>query len=99
MNGPVVDVEQRVREIIVENLDPKNKDFALDAAFIKDLEADSLAIVELVLALEEEFDIDIPDEDTEKIMTVRDAVEYIRAHQSEKVPAAGDAAQALRDKK
>ena len=51
-----------------------------EASFIDDLKADSLAIVELVLALEEEFEIEIPDEDTEKIKTVGDAINYIKAH-------------------
>ena len=71
------DVEAKVKEIIAENLDVKREDLEDSSSFVDDLGADSLAVVELVLALEQEFDLEIPDEDTEKIRTVGDAVTYI----------------------
>lgn len=71
------DIEQRVKAIIAKNLDVDVNDIKPESSFINDLGADSLAIVELVLALEEEFDLDIPDEETEKIRNVQDAVNYI----------------------
>ncbi len=71
------DVEQRVKAIIAKNLDVAAGDVRAESEFVKDLGADSLAIVELVLAFEEQFEIDIPDEDTEKIRTVGDAISYI----------------------
>ncbi len=74
------DIEAEVKRIIKEQLDVDEKDIKLEASFIDDLGADSLGLVELVLAFEESFEIDIPDEDTEKIRTVNDAIEYIRAH-------------------
>ena len=73
------DIEARIKEIICEQLDVKPEDVSEGKSFMEDLGADSLAIVELVLAFEEQFDIDIPDEDTEKIRTVGDAVSYISA--------------------
>lgn len=74
------DIESEVKKIIKDQLDVEEKDIKLEATFIDDLGADSLGLVELVLAFEEEFEIDIPDEDTEKIRTVGDAVEYVKAH-------------------
>ncbi len=74
------DVEQRVKAIIAKNLDVAAGDVRAESEFVKDLGADSLAIVELVLTLEEEFDIDIPDEETEKIRSVQDAIQYIQDH-------------------
>jgi acyl carrier protein len=74
------DIEGEVKRIIKEQLDVEEKDIKLEATFIDDLGADSLGLVELVLAFEEQFEIDIPDEDTEKIRTVGDAVEYVKAH-------------------
>ncbi len=74
------DVEARVKKIIATNLDVEANDIKPESSFINDLGADSLAIVELVLALEEEFELDIPDEETEKIRTVQDAVSYIIEH-------------------
>jgi acyl carrier protein len=65
------------RNIIKEQLDVDEKDIKLESTFIDDLGADSLGLVELVLAFEEAFEIDIPDEDTEKIRTVQDAIDYI----------------------
>ena len=70
----------RVREIIMEQLEVEAHQVTEEAKFIEDLGADSLATIELVMALEEEFDIEIPDEDADKIKTVRDAVEYLDKH-------------------
>ncbi len=67
----------KVKEIVVEQLGVDEADVAMDSTFIDDLGADSLDIVELIMAFEEEFNIEIPDEIAEKIRTVRDAVEYI----------------------
>ena len=75
-----MEIAQRVKEIIAKNLDVDINDIKPESSFINDLGADSLAIVELVLALEEEFELDIPDEETEKIRTVQDAVDYIQGH-------------------
>ena len=72
-----MDVAEKVKEIISQQLDADAESIKEEAAFIDDLGADSLAIVELVLAFEEHFEIDIPDEDTEKIRTVGDAINYI----------------------
>ncbi len=74
---PTSDIEQQVKNIIAKNLDRPVHEVRSESEFIKDLEADSLAIVELVLALEEAFDIDIPDDVTEKMKTVQDAIEHI----------------------
>ncbi len=76
-----MDIFERVKEITVEQLGADEDAVTMDASFINDLEADSLDIVELMMALEEEFDIEIPDEDAEKISTVGDAVEYIKDKQ------------------
>lgn len=73
-------VAEKVKEIISQQLDVDGEQVKEGASFIDDLGADSLAIVELVLAFEEQFEIDIPDEDTEKIRTVGDAVKYIEEH-------------------
>jgi acyl carrier protein len=73
-------IEQKVREIIVSQLEVPAENVVAAASFVEDLKADSLAVVELVLALEEQFKIEIPDEDTEQIKTVGDAVNYIKAH-------------------
>lgn len=70
-------VEQRVKQIIVEQLGVDEGQVDNSASFVDDLGADSLDIVELVMAFEEAFDIDIPDEDAEKIATVKDAIDYI----------------------
>ena len=75
-----MEIEQKVKEIISQQLDVDVAQIKPESQFIDDLGADSLAIVELVLAFEEQFEIDIPDEDTEKIRTVRDAVTYITEH-------------------
>ena len=71
------DVTAEVKRIITEQLDVDEGDIKLESTFIDDLGADSLGLVELVLAFEEAFEIDIPDEDTEKIRTVQNAVDYI----------------------
>lgn len=68
----------KVKEIIVEQLGVAEASVTLEASFIDDLGADSLDIVELIMALEEEFDLEIPDADAEKIVTVNDVVEYIK---------------------
>jgi acyl carrier protein len=70
-------VDQKVKQIIVEQLGVDENQVDNTASFVDDLGADSLDIVELVMAFEEAFDLDIPDEDAEKIQTVKDAVEYI----------------------
>ncbi len=77
-------VDERVKEIIVEQLGVEPSQVTDRAKFVEDLGADSLDTVELVMALEEEFSIEIPDEDAEKIVSVADAIEYIKQH-SEKV--------------
>ena len=71
-------VEEKVKEIIVDQLGVDEKQVNSEASFIDDLGADSLDTVELVMALEEEFDIEIPDEDAEKIATVQNAIDYIK---------------------
>jgi acyl carrier protein len=71
-------VEDRVTEIIAEQLGVSKEEVVPEASFIDDLGADSLDIVELVMAMEEEFDIEIPDEDAEKIQTIGDAISYVR---------------------
>lgn len=71
------EVVEKVSEIISEQLDVSEDDVVLSASFVDDLGADSLDQVELIMAIEEEFDISIPDEDAEKIVTVQDAVNYI----------------------
>lgn len=74
------DVETRVKEIIVEQLGVDAAEVNPQASFVNDLGADSLDTVELVMALEEEFDVDIPDDQAEKIQTVSQAIDYIKAH-------------------
>lgn len=74
------DIEGRVKKIIVEQLGVDSAEVTPQAHFVNDLGADSLDTVELVMALEEEFNAEIPDEEAEKIQTVGQAVEYIKAH-------------------
>jgi acyl carrier protein len=74
-------VEQRVRNIVIKQLGVKESDIALEKSFIDDLGADSLDIVELVMAMEDEFGFEIPDEEAENIRTVGDAVRYISKQQ------------------
>jgi len=71
-------VEEKIKEIICEQLDVAEKDVVPEASFVDDLGADSLDQVELIMAMEEEFDVSIPDEDAEKIGTVQDAIDYIK---------------------
>jgi acyl carrier protein len=71
------EIETRVKKIVVEQLGVKEEEITTDASFVDDLGADSLDTVELVMALEEEFETEIPDEDAEKIVTIKDAVNYI----------------------
>ncbi len=73
-------VEERVKQIIVEQLGVDEAEVTPKASFVDDLGADSLDTVELVMAFEEAFDVEIPDEDAEKIRTVQDAFSYIEAH-------------------
>lgn len=72
---------EKVKSIIVEQLGVDEEEVTMEASFTDDLGADSLDIVELVMAFEEEFGIEIPDDDAEKISTVNNAVEYIKQHQ------------------
>ena len=73
-------VEEKVKQLIVEQLGVDEAEVTPNAHFIDDLGADSLDIVELVMTFEEAFEIEIPDEDAEKIATVKDAVDYIQSH-------------------
>ena len=75
-------IEERVKRIIVDMLGVKPEDVVPEASFVDDLGADSLDTVELVMALEEEFETDIPDEEAEKINTVQAAIDYITKHQA-----------------
>ncbi len=74
------DIEQRVKKIVVEQLGANEADVKNASSFVDDLGADSLDKVELVMALEEEFDCDIPDEEAEKITTVQQAIDYVTAN-------------------
>lgn len=74
------EIFEKVKEIIVEQLGVTDTSVTLEASFIDDLGADSLDIVELIMALEEEFDTEIPDADAEKVVTVGDVVDYIKDH-------------------
>lgn len=73
-------VEEKVKHIIVEQLGVDEDEVKADASFVDDLGADSLDVVELVMALEEEFSLEISDEDAEKLTTVEKAIEYIKEH-------------------
>ncbi len=75
-------VEERVKKIVIEQLGVKEDEVKEDASFVDDLGADSLDTVELVMALEEEFETEIPDDEAEKITTVRQAIDYINSHNS-----------------
>ena len=74
------EVFEKVKETIIEQLGVADTAVTMEASFIDDLGADSLDIVELIMALEEEFDMEIPDADAEKVVTVGDVVEYIKEH-------------------
>ncbi len=71
-------LEERIAEIIVEQLGVSREEISPDASFVEDLGADSLDIVELVMAMEEEFDVEIPDDDAARIERIRDAVAYLK---------------------
>ena len=73
-------IEARVKDIICQQLEVSPEQCKPEASFVDDLKADSLAVVELVLALEQEFKLEIPEEDTEQIKTVKDALNYIKTH-------------------
>ena len=73
-------VEERVKKIVVDQLDVSEDSVTNEASFVDDLGADSLDTVELVMALEEEFECEIPDEEAEKITTVQQAIDYVQAH-------------------
>lgn len=75
-------VEEKLKKIVSELLDVDTGEVKPEASFVKNLGADSLDVVELVIALEENFDIEISDEEAEKIVTVGDAVKYIKTHQA-----------------
>jgi acyl carrier protein len=70
-------IEEKIRKLIAEKLDVDLSDVVPEASLIDDLGADSLAIVELIMCMEEEFDIEVPDEDAEKLATVKEAIAYI----------------------
>ena len=76
------DIQEKVKTIICEQLDVEEETVVPEASFVDDLGADSLDQVELIMAMEEEFDVSIPDEDAEKIVTVKDAIEYIEKAQA-----------------
>ncbi|MDD4964752.1 MAG: acyl carrier protein [Gallionella sp.] len=75
-------IEQRVKKIVAEQLGVDEAEVKLESSFVNDLGADSLDTVELVMALEEAFECEIPDEDAEKITTVQQAIDYVVAHQA-----------------
>ena len=76
------EIIERIKSIIVEQLGVSLEEVTPEASFIEDLGADSLDIVELIMALEEEYDIEIPDEDAEKIQTVQDVINYVESRQA-----------------
>ena len=82
MSNDIKDIEERVKKIIVDMLGVQPEDVVPEASFVDDLGADSLDTVELVMALEEEFETDIPDEEAEKINTVKAAIDYITENQN-----------------
>jgi len=75
-------IEERVKKIVVQQLGVKDEEISIESSFVDDLGADSLDTVELVMALEEEFGCEIPDEEAEKITTVQQAITYVEAHLS-----------------
>lgn len=80
--GAAEEIAERIKSIIVEQLGVGMEEVTPEASFIEDLGADSLDIVELIMALEEEFDMEIPDEDAEKIQTVQDVINYVQTKQT-----------------
>jgi acyl carrier protein len=87
MTVNISEIESRVKKIVVEQLGVKDDEVTAEASFVDDLGADSLDTVELVMALEEEFETEIPDEDAEKLVTIKDAVNYIVNHQNKEAKA------------
>lgn len=87
MTANTSDIETRVKKIVVEQLGVSEDEVTSSSSFVDDLGADSLDTVELVMALEEEFETDIPDEDAEKIVTIKDAVSYISARMEKETKA------------
>ena len=77
-------IEQRVKKIVAEQLGVNESEIKNESSFVDDLGADSLDLVELVMQFEEAFDLDVPDEDAEKLTTVKDAVDYIQAKAAKK---------------
>jgi acyl carrier protein len=75
-----VGIEEKVKNIIAEKLSVEPDEVVPEASFVDDLGADSLDLVELIMAMEEAFDIEVPDEEAEKLQTVEDAVKYVKAH-------------------
>ncbi|CAI8869923.1 MULTISPECIES: acyl carrier protein [Pseudomonas] len=75
-------IEERVKKIVAEQLGVKEEEVKNESSFVEDLGADSLDTVELVMALEEEFETEIPDEEAEKITTVQAAIDYVNSHQA-----------------
>jgi acyl carrier protein len=73
-------IEERVKGVVIEQLGVKPEEVTMEASFVEDLGADSLDTVELVMALEEEFDTEIPDEEAEKITSVQMAIDYVKAN-------------------
>ncbi|MGF7057254.1 acyl carrier protein [Brassicibacter mesophilus] len=71
---------EKIKKLIAEQLDVEEDEITMEASFQDDLDADSLDVVELIMAIEDEFDLEIPDEEAEKISTVKDAVDYIQNH-------------------
>jgi acyl carrier protein len=80
MEDQMENIEQRVKKIVAEQLGVSEAEVKNESSFVDDLGADSLDTVELVMALEEEFECEIPDEDAEKITTVQQAIDYVTAH-------------------
>ena len=78
MPGYFMNTEKKIKSIIADQLGIPEEEITNEGSFVEDLGADSLDIVELIMAMEEEFEIEIPDEDAEKILTVRDAFEYVK---------------------
>jgi acyl carrier protein len=73
-------VEDKLKKVIADKLSVDLEEVVDDASFVDDLGADSLDLVELIMSMEEEFDVEIPDDDAEKMVTVKDAIEYLHAH-------------------
>lgn len=71
-------VDRRIKQIIAEQLGLSESELSLSSSFVEDLGADSLDIVELIMALEDEFEMEVPDEDVERLLTVKDVIDYVR---------------------